>query len=76
MYVLPMEKHALDLVTSTCIMSCNVLVTLVPSPSLTYLEAICEANLRGLSFFTKAVYGTHECALSERARSRCAYESW
>jgi hypothetical protein len=25
MYVRPMEKHELDLVTSTCIMSCNVM---------------------------------------------------
>jgi hypothetical protein len=26
MYVLPMEKHELELVTSTCTMSCNVLL--------------------------------------------------
>jgi hypothetical protein len=26
LYVLPMEKHELELVTSTCTMSCNVLL--------------------------------------------------
>jgi hypothetical protein len=53
-------------------MSCNVLLqdstrhtrTL---PLLTNLRGCREADLRGLSFFTKAVSGTQECALGERA---------
>jgi hypothetical protein len=67
MYVLPMEKHELDLVSSSCTMSCNVLLqdctrhtrTL---PPLTDLEDNREADLRGLGPFTEAFTGTQECA--------------
>jgi hypothetical protein len=72
MYVLPREKHELDLITSTRRMSCNVLLqdgtrhtrTL---PLLTELEANCEVDLRGLGSFTEHVTGTESCALGERA---------
>jgi hypothetical protein len=72
MYVLPMEKHELDLVTSTYTMSCNVLLhdytrhtrTL---PLLTNFEVSCKANLRGLLSFIEAITGTRECAHGERA---------
>jgi hypothetical protein len=67
-----MEKHELELVASTCTMSCNVLLhdctrhtrTL---PLLTDLRGRREADLRGLSLFIEAVTGTHECALGKRA---------
>jgi hypothetical protein len=67
-----MEKHELELVASTCTMLCNVLLhdctrhtrTL---PLLTDLWGRREAYLRGQSSFTKAVNGTQECALGERA---------
>jgi hypothetical protein len=60
MYVLPMVKHELDLVTGTYTMSCNVMLqdctrhtrTL---PILTDLEAGREADLRGLGCFSEAV---------------------
>jgi hypothetical protein len=72
MYVLSMEKHELDLVTSICTMSCDVMLqestrhtrTL---PLLTYLEESRETDLRGLGSGIEAVNGTHECALGERA---------
>jgi hypothetical protein len=73
MYVLPMEKHELNLVTSTCIMLCNAVLqdctrhtrTL---PLLTYLEATREADLRGQGSLTEVVVTeTRECALGERA---------
>jgi hypothetical protein len=72
MYVLPMKKHELDLVTSTCTMSCTTVLhdytrhtrTL---PLLTNLEVSREADLRGLGSFTATFIGTHECALGERA---------
>jgi hypothetical protein len=68
LYVRPMEKHELELVTRTCTMSCNVLLqdytrhtrTL---PLLTCLSCRREADLRGLSSFTEAVTGTQECVL-------------
>jgi hypothetical protein len=58
MYVLPMEKHKLDLATSTCTVSCNVLLhdctrhtrTL---PLLRDLEVDRETNLRGLGSFNE-----------------------
>jgi hypothetical protein len=67
-----MEKQELKLVTSTCTISCNVLLQDCTRhtrnlPFLTNLRGRREADLRGLSSFTKAVFGTHECALSERA---------
>jgi hypothetical protein len=48
-----------------------VLVTLVYP-----LSTDLDANLRGLGSFTKAVIGTHESALDERASSRCTPKSW
>jgi hypothetical protein len=67
-----MEKHELELVTSTCTMLCNVLLqdctrhtrTL---PLLRDLWGRREADLRGQSSLTEAVNGTQECALGERA---------
>jgi hypothetical protein len=65
MYVLPMKKHGLDLVTRTCTISCNKILlqdytrltrTL---PVLTDLEANGEDDLRGLGAFNEAIYGTH-----------------
>jgi hypothetical protein len=82
MYVFPMEKHELEFVTSTCAMSCNVLLqdctrhTRTLPPLLTSFEDNCEDNLRGLSSFNEEVNGTQECALGERAFSRCTHESW
>jgi hypothetical protein len=72
MYILPMEKHESELVTSICTMSCNVLLhdctrhtrTL---PLLTYLEGSREAGLRGLGSFTKVLTWIRVCALGERA---------
>jgi hypothetical protein len=57
MYVLPMEKHELELVKSTCTMLCNVLLhdctrhtrTL---PLLTNLDDSREADFRCLSSFS------------------------
>jgi hypothetical protein len=57
LYVLPMEKHELELVTSTCTMYCNVVLqdctrhtrTL---PLLTVQLGRRDADLRGLSSFT------------------------
>jgi hypothetical protein len=43
-----------------------VLVTLVPLPLLTSLEAGREADLRGLGSCSKGD-GTHDCAMGERA---------
>jgi hypothetical protein len=76
-----MEKHELEWVTSTYIMSCNVLLhdctrhtrTL---PLLKDLEDSHEANLRGLGSFTEVVTGTQECALGERAWSQYARVFW
>jgi hypothetical protein len=67
-----MEKHELELGTSTCTISCKVLLhdctrhtrTL---PLLTDLAGRREADLRGLSSFTEAFTGTQECALGKRA---------
>jgi hypothetical protein len=72
MYVLPMEKRELDLVTSTCTMSCNVLLHectchTCTLPLLTYLEASSETHLRGLGSFIEAVIETRECAMGEPA---------
>jgi hypothetical protein len=72
MYVLSMEKHELELVTSTCTMFCNVLLhdytrNIRTLPLLIDLEEIREVDLRGLYSFTKAINGTQECALGERA---------
>jgi hypothetical protein len=63
MYVLPMEKHELELVKSTCTMSCKVLLhdctrhthTL---PLLNDLEDNREADLRGLGSFIEALTRT------------------
>jgi hypothetical protein len=71
LYVLPMEKHEYELVTSTCTMCRNVRLhdytrhtrTL---PLLNDLEDIREADLCRLSYFTEAINGTRECALDER----------
>jgi hypothetical protein len=59
MYVLPMEKHEMDFVTSSCTMSCNVLLHDYTSqtrtlPLFTNIKASREADLRGLSSFTQA----------------------
>jgi hypothetical protein len=67
-----MEKHGLELVTSTCTMPCDVLLQDCTShtrslPLFTDLEDSREAHLRGLGFFAQANNGTHECALGERA---------
>jgi hypothetical protein len=67
-----MEKHELELVTSTCTMSCNLMLqgctrhtrTL---PFLKDLRGHREADLRGLSSCIEAITGTRECALGERA---------
>jgi hypothetical protein len=74
MYVLPLEKHELELVTSTCTMSChamhccmNVLASLSYPPLLTDLEDNREVDVRGLGSFTKAVNGPQKYALGERA---------
>jgi hypothetical protein len=72
MYVLPMEKHELDFITSICTLSCNILLhdctrhtrTL---PLLIDLEASREVVLRGLGSFIETDIGTEECALGERA---------
>jgi hypothetical protein len=63
MYVLPMEKHELELVTSTCTMPCNMLLqdctrhnrTL---PLLKDFEDNREAGLCGLSSLIDAVTRT------------------
>jgi hypothetical protein len=70
--VRPMEKHELAFVTSTCTMSCKVLLqdctrhtrTL---PLLTDLEAAARQTSVVLSSLTEAITGTQECALGERA---------
>jgi hypothetical protein len=66
-----MEKYELELVTSTCTVSCNVLLQDYTRHTrtltlLTHLENR-EGDLRGLSSLTKAVTMTRECALGERA---------
>jgi hypothetical protein len=72
LYVRPMEKHELELVTSTCTMSFSVLLQDYTrhTRTLPLLIDLCgrrEADLRGLSSFTEAVTGTQECALGKRA---------
>jgi hypothetical protein len=67
-----MEKHELELVTSTCTMSGNVLLQNCTRhtrtlPLLTDLRGRREADLRGQSAITKGATGTEECALGERA---------
>jgi hypothetical protein len=81
MYVLPMEKHELELVASICTMFSDVLLqentrhtrTL---PLLGDLEASCETDLRDLGPLTKAITLTQGCALGERARSQCMPKYW
>jgi hypothetical protein len=62
MYILPMEKHELELVTSTCSYWEVVLHDYTRHthtlPLLTNLEDCREADLRGLGPFTYAVKGT------------------
>jgi hypothetical protein len=57
-----MEKHELELVTSTCTMTCNVLLQDYTrhTHTLPLLRDLCgrrEADLRGQSSFTEAVLG-------------------
>jgi hypothetical protein len=67
-----MEKHELELVTSTYTMSCNVLLQDCTRHTRT-LQILTdqggrrEADLRGLSSFTKAVTRTRGCELGKRA---------
>jgi hypothetical protein len=72
MYVLPLEKHELDLVTSTCIISCNVLLQYCTRHTRTLsllmdLKDSREANLRGLGSYIEAINGSRECAMDERS---------
>jgi hypothetical protein len=67
-----MEKHELELVTSTCKISCNVLFQDCTRhtralPLLTDFEDSREADLRGLSSFTEAITRTLECAMGEHS---------
>jgi hypothetical protein len=72
LYVLPMEKHELAFVTSTCTMSCHVLLQDCTRHTrtlslLTDLEAAARQTSVVLSSLNEAVTGTQECALGERA---------
>jgi hypothetical protein len=61
MYVLTMEKHELELESSTCTLSCNIVLqdctrhTRTLPFILTEIEDSREANLRGLSSFIEAI---------------------
>jgi hypothetical protein len=65
MYVLPMEEHELEFVTSTCTMFCNVLLQECTRhtralPLLTNLEDNSEDDLRCEGSFIEAVERNHE----------------
>jgi hypothetical protein len=65
MYVLPVEEHELEFVTSTCTKFCNVLSRhnarhARALPLLTNPEDNSEADLRGQGSFIEAITRTRE----------------